>query len=128
MTSNIYTFKTTCGDTLLGDLHSVDEKNSLLQIILPVKMILVPTPTPAGIITQYLPTLYQPFGITNIIPFKTTFFTSIIPCADFDERYYFKVLDMLLEAETHRLLASDSFFNEQDYPDTIIMRTPETIQ
>ena len=128
MTKKVYTFKTTSSDTLLGELHGIDEKREVLHISYPVKIMLVPTLTEQGLMTQFVPSLYQPFGVTSVIPLNMDFMVSVMPCSDFDERYYYSVLADLMYSETKRLIFTDKFLYEKEYADKFIMSTHATIQ
>jgi hypothetical protein len=80
------------------------------------------------IITQYVPTLYQPFGNDKYIPIALSHVVSILPGSEADVRFYNNSLHGLISEETQRLLAFDRIMNGFDYEDKLIMNPPEMVQ
>jgi hypothetical protein len=127
--NSIYCFKTTAGETLLGELYVPDyEHDGLVFIIFPIKIILNNVMTANGLQSQPIPSLYAQFSDSGIQSYRSSFFVSISQCSDFYERFYLKTLEQLIKSETLRMLAIDDYFTSVDFPDKIIMEPPTSLQ
>lgn len=122
----VFSFKTITGENVLAELHSADQASSTVNLLYPIKVDLIPTQVRDGLAMSFVPSLYSPFGISPIAPFKSSFFVSILPVDLSEARYYFKILTVLLQQEVHRKIHTDNFFNKTDYD--YIFPIPEMIQ
>lgn len=123
--------KTLAGEDILGtfaDLRTDGVGVELIFIHFPVRLEQNVVFTPGGLYTNYIPTLYAPYGESNTVAFKKDNFQVITTASDFNHRYYEVILGELLTVETKRILMTSSSFDRQEYSDQHIHAAPETIQ
>jgi hypothetical protein len=114
------------GETLLTGAMYV--QGGMMHFLYPVKINFTPMIFDDKIVTQYVPTLYQPFGDNKYIPIVAEHVISILKASHADARFYNNSLHGLIIEETRRLLAFDSIMNRIDYGDQFIMSPPESLQ
>lgn len=121
-----FAVKLTTGETLLTGAMYIAE--GMLHFLYPIKINFTPMLFDDKIVTQYIPTLYQPFGDNKYIPIVAEHVISILKASYADTRFYNNSLHGLIIEETRRLLAFDRIMNRIDYEDQYIMETPPVIQ
>lgn len=121
-----FAVKLITGETLLTGVMYVAQ--GMMHFLYPLKINFTPMVFDDKIVTQYIPTLYQPFGDNKYIPIVAEHVVSILKASEADTRFYNNSLHGLIIEETRRLLAFDSIMNRVDYGDIYIMSAPELIQ
>jgi hypothetical protein len=121
-----FAVKLSSGETLLTGSSYVAE--GMMFFLYPLKINFTPVLFDDKIVTQYIPTLYQPFGDNKYIPIIAEHVISILKASEADTRFYNNSLHGLIIEETRRLLAFDSIMNRVDYEDKLIMAPPNAIQ
>lgn len=121
-----FAVKLLSGETLLTGAMYV--QSGMMHFLYPIKINFTPMIFDDKIVTQYVPTLYQPFGNNKYIPIVAEHVISILKASEADTRFYNNSLHGLIIEETKRLLAFDRIMNRIDYADTYIMEAPTVIQ
>jgi hypothetical protein len=126
MTNTCYTVKLSSGETLLTGPMYV--KEGMMFFLYPLKIIFTSMLLDDKIVTQYVPTLYQPFGDNKYIPIVASHVVSFLIASESDIRFYNNSLQKLVLDEARRLLTLDAIMNDIDYEDKLIMNPPEMVQ
>lgn len=130
MNEQVLFLKTLSGEDILGTYAHMSESEGidLVYLHFPVKLEQKVVFTPAGLYTNYIPTLYAPYCKNNTVALRRDNFQIITVASDFSARYYEAVLSELLLVETKRILQTSSQFDLVEYSDKHIHETPLTLQ
>jgi hypothetical protein len=118
--------KTLSGEDIMGTLATSDTE--IIYLHFPVKIEQKVMFTAAGLYTNFIPTLYAPYGKSNTVPFLRNNFQVITEASAFSTRYYEQILSELLYVETKRILMTSKQFDMMEYADRHIHETPQIIQ